>query len=172
MTGKGRHGARVMGKTDEERIIINHEELFVRFWNRKTEMVADIARLLPEVRRLIDEGKERQAYVLANAEARKQLAEKRSIFPKAVIPHPAFDLRIQYQSDEEPTDYRRQLDLEIGEAMSVWCSGDGGTQQRVFSSRTHDVDVIQLQGAGGGKLDVTLASAETPGRRGSIETHC
>ena len=98
VTGNGRHGARVMGMTDSERIIISHEELFVRFWDRKIEMVADIAHLLPDVRRLIDEGKEREAYALANTEARKQLAEKGSIFPKAVVPHSAFDLRTQYQS--------------------------------------------------------------------------
>ena len=39
VTGNGRHGARVMGFTQNERIIINHEELFVRFWDRKIEMV-------------------------------------------------------------------------------------------------------------------------------------
>ena len=71
VTGDGRLGARVMGHPENERIICNHEELFVRFWDRKIEMVADIAYLLPEVRRLIDQGREREAYVLANTEARK-----------------------------------------------------------------------------------------------------
>ena len=75
-------------------------------------MVADIAHLLPEVRRLIDEGREREAYALANTQAREQLAKKGSIFPKGVVPHPAFDLRIQHKSGGEPSDYRRQVDLD------------------------------------------------------------
>ena len=32
VVGNGRHGARVMGHPGDERITINHEELFVRFW--------------------------------------------------------------------------------------------------------------------------------------------
>ena len=169
LTGNGRHGARVMGMVESERIIINHEELFVRFWDRRKEMVADIAHLLPDVRRLIDAGKEREAYALANTEAKKQLTEKGRIFPKAVVPHPAFDLHIQYGSAGEPTAYRRQLDLETGEALSTWKNGKGGVEQRVFSSRAHDVNVIQLKGTDGRKLDVTLALRETPGRRRSVK---
>jgi alpha-L-fucosidase 2 len=156
VTGNGRHGARVMGHTDNERIIINHEALFVRFWDRRKEMVADIAGLLPEVRRLIDEGKEKEAYLLANTEAKKQLTEKGRKFRKAVIPHPAFDLHIQHRSSGTPSGYRRQLDLETGEAMTRWNDGGGGVRQRVFSSRSHDVNVVQLKGTGGRKLDVTL----------------
>lgn len=169
VTGNGRHGARVMGHPKNERIICNHEELFVRFWDRKIEMVADIAHLLPQVRRLIDTGKEREAYNLANSEAKKQLAEKGSIFPKGVIPHPAFDLRIQHSPVEEPSDYRRQLDLETGEVMTAWQLGNGSVEQRVFSSRTHDVNVIQLKGTGGRELDLILSLTETPGRRGNIK---
>lgn len=168
VTGNGRHGARVMGRTDNERIIINHEELFVRFWDRKKEMVADIAGLLPEVRRLIDEGKEKEAYSLANTEAKKQLTEKGRIFRKAVIPHPAFDLHIQHKSSGTSSKYRRQLDLETGEAMTRWNDGDGGVRQRVFSPRPHDVNVVQLQGTEGRRLDVTLFLKEVQRNSKSI----
>ena len=156
VTGNGRHGARVMGMTDNERIIINHEELFVRFWDRKKEMVADIASLLPQVRRLIDEGKEKEAYALANTEAKKQLTERGRVFRKAVIPHPAFDLHVQHKSSNKPSEYRRQLDLETGEAMTRWTDDGGGLRQCVFSSRRHDANVVQLKGTEGRKLDVTL----------------
>ena len=162
VTGNGRHGARVMGHTDDERIIINHEELFVRFWDRRKEMVADIASLLPEVRRLMDEGKEKEAYALANTEAKKQLTEKGRIFRKAVIPHPAFDLHIQHKSSGKPSGYRRQLDLETGEATTRWDNGPGGVCQRVFSSRPHDVNVVQINGTKGRTLDVTLFLKQVP----------
>jgi len=162
VVGNGRHGARVMGHPGNERIICNHEELFVRFWDRNIEMVADIAHLLPAVRRLIDEGKEREAYSLANTEAKRQLAEKGRIFRKGVVPHPAFDLHIQHGPAGDPSDYRRQLDLETGEALTRWRNGGGGVEQRVFSSRPHDVNVVQLKGTGGRKLDVTLFLKEVP----------
>jgi len=168
VTGNGRHGARVVGRPGDERIICNHEELFVRFWDRRIEMVADIAHLLPQVRRLIDEGKEREAYNLANAEAKKQLAAKGAIFPKGVVPHPAFDLCLQHKLAGKPSDYRRELDLESGEVMTEWRDGDGGVEQRVFSSRTHDVNVVQLKCTGGRKLNVMLSLAETPGRSRSV----
>jgi len=144
VTGNGRHGARVMGMTDHERIIINHEELFTRFWDRDTEMIADIAHLLPEVRRLIDAGKKRDAYQIANEEAKKQLAAKGSIFPKGVIPHPAFKLWAEHQATGQATGYRRQLDLETGESLTRWKVDDLAIEQRVFSSRPHNVNVVQL----------------------------
>ena len=114
--------------------------------------------LLPRVRKLIDEGKEKEAYILANTEAKKQLTEKGRIFRKAVIPHPAFDLHIQHKSSGKPSEYRRQLDLETGESMTGWKDGDGGLRQRVFSSRPHDVNVVQLKGVKGRKLDATTAA--------------
>jgi hypothetical protein len=147
-----------MGLMDKERIICNHEEMFARFWDREIEMVADIARLLPEVRRLIDEGKEREAYQLANNEAKRQLEEKGRVGRKGVIPHPAFDLFIEHKPAGEPTGYRHQLDLETGEVLTRW----GGVEQRVFSSRPHDVNVIHLKGGGGRALNVTLSLKETP----------
>jgi len=169
LTGNGRHGARVMGHPGNDRIICTHEELFVRFWDRKIMAVADIAHLLPQVRRLIDEGKEGEARDLAMKEGSKQLAELGVKFPKAVVPHPAFDLNVQVKSTGEPSDYQRELDLETGEALSRWKNGDGGVEQRVFSSRKHNVNVVQLKGTGGRKLDVTLSLTETPGRRRSIK---
>lgn len=162
VTGNGRHGARVMGMTDRERIIINHEELFTRFWDRDTEMVADIAHLLPEVRRLIDAGKKTEAYQLANEEAKEQLTAKGHIFSKGVIPHPAFEVWIAHESVGEASDYCRQLDLETGESLTRWKQGDLGIEQRVFSSRPHDVNVVSLKATAGGTLDVTLFLKETP----------
>ena len=165
LVGNGRHGARVMGDPVRERIVCNHEELFSRFWDRKIEMVADIAELLPEVRRLIDEDKEKEAYTLSNHVAVRLLEEKGRIFRKAVIPHPAFDIYIEHETPGDPSDYRRQLDLETGEALTRWAVDGGGVEERVFSSRPHNVNVIHLKGTGGRKLDVTLRLAEVPGRR-------
>jgi len=165
VTGNGRHGARAMGHPENERIIINHEELFVRFWDRKIEMAADIADLLPDVRRLIDEGREKEAYTLSNNAAVGELEERGRIFRKAVIPHPAFDIHIEHENPGNPSDYRRQLDLETGETLTQWTVSGGGVEERVFSSRPHNVNVIQLKGTDGRRLDVALRLSEVPGRR-------
>ncbi len=168
LTGNGRHGARVMGNVGKERIICTHEELFVRFWDRNIEMVADIAHLLPEVRRLIDEGKEGDAYRLANGEAKKQLTEKGRSYRKGVVPHPAFDLHIEHAVAGAPADYRQELDLETGEALTRWRHEKGGVEQSVFSSRAHNVNVVHLKGVGGRRLDASLYLRETPERRKGV----
>lgn len=78
--------------------------------------------------------------------------------PWTNTPHPAFDLRIR-TGDDKATGYRRQLDLETGEVVTRW----DGYEQRVFSSRPHNVNVILLRASAGHKLDVTLKLEDTPG---------
>jgi hypothetical protein len=131
-------------------------------------MTADIAELLPEVRRLIDEGKELQAYELADTEAKKQLVEKGRAYRKGVIPHPAFDLCIERAAPGDPVGYRHQLDLETGESLTRWSVDSGSVEQRAFSSRPHNVNVIHLKGTGGHRLEVGLRLKETPGRSGKV----
>ena len=92
VTGNGRHGTMVMGRPGKETITCVHEELFMPAWDRDIDALPDIAHLLPEVRRLVREGKSGEASALADAEARKQLAPKGVSIHWPVVPHPAFDL--------------------------------------------------------------------------------
>jgi len=94
VTGNGRHGTMVMGQPGDERIICVHEELFIRGWDREKVAVADIAGMLPELRKLIDEGNTDKAAQLADTEARRQLTEMGAPHVWPLSPHPAFDLRI------------------------------------------------------------------------------
>ncbi|HEX7261392.1 MAG TPA: glycoside hydrolase N-terminal domain-containing protein, partial [Luteolibacter sp.] len=165
-TGNGRHGTMPCGAPGSERIICVHEELFLRSYDRKTVAVADIAKLMPEVRRLANEGKVRQAAKLACDEARKQLAAKGAPQEWALMPHPAFDLGIRQTLTGKATGYRRELDMETGVARIAWKDDAGGYEQSVFSSRTADVNVVRLKSSGGRKLDVSLDLSETPGRTG------
>jgi hypothetical protein len=171
VTGNGWQGTMVMGAPGNERIICVHEELFIRGWDREKKAVADIAHLLPEVRRVIEAGKPQEAYKIADKEARKQLVEMGAPQIWPLVPHPAFDLKVDLDSSGKPSGYQRKLDLENGEALSQWQDEKGGVEQRVFSSRTHNVNVVQLRATGGRKLDVTLCLAETPGRKGNHMGH-
>lgn len=89
-----------------------------------------------------------------------------------LIPHPAFDLRMQYPA--QPTSasekYRRQLDMETGVA-SVFYDGENGMMESVFSSRVHNVNVIRLKAGKQSKINTTLSLEETPGRHGMHFEH-
>lgn len=167
VTGNGRHGTMVLGQPNDERIICVHEELFIRGWDHNKETVPVTASLLPEVRRLIDAGKNNQASALIADEANRQLVEMGARQRWPLIPHPAFDLRVQYQDASALANeqYRRQLDLETGEA-SVFRSGENGIKESVFSSRKDNINVIRLKAGRQGKINVVLGLEETPGRHG------
>ncbi|QBG49158.1 hypothetical protein EGM51_17805 [Verrucomicrobia bacterium S94] len=165
VTGNGRHGTMVMGRPGKEIITCVHEELFISAWDRDIVAVADIAYLLPEIRALIREGKPADAATLAVKAAGKELAPKgvtNNGWP--VVPHPAFDLELEFKQEGETQNYRRELNLETGEAFSRW--GDAGHQveQRVFSSRAHNVNVVELRAPGSHKLDLSMRLIERPGR--------
>jgi hypothetical protein len=166
VTGNGRHGTMVTGGPGEQTIICVHEELFLRPWARNKVAVANIAHLLPEVRQRVAAGQAKEASGLACAEARRQLDAMGAKEIWGVIPHPAFDLKICCGEPGTPASFRRQLDLETGELLTHWDRGSTRIEQRVFSSRTHNANVVQLKAVGGGKLDVSLSLDETPGRSG------
>ena len=167
VTGNGRHGTMVLGEPDDKRIICVHEELFIRGWDRNKKTVPVTAQLLPEVRRLIDEGKTDEADRLITIEADRQLQEMGAKQRWPLIPHPAFDLHIQYLDTaiSVKDEYHRQLDLETGVA-SVFSQGKEGVEESVFSSRPHDVNVIRLKAGNRRKINVALGLEETPGRHG------
>jgi hypothetical protein len=166
VTGNGRHGTMPCGVPGAERVIQVHEELFLRAYDRHVEVVPDIAKLMPEVRKLCGEGKMQAAANLACAEARKQLDAKGVPGSDVVCPHPAFDLNLRTTPVGKVADYRRELDMETGESNITWRDDAGGYEQTVFSSRTANVNVVRLRSTGGKKLTCDLSLAETPGRQG------
>lgn len=167
VTGNGQQGTMVLGTPTDERIICVHEELFIRGWDYRKETVPHTASLMPEVRRLLAEGKNYESSALIADEADRQLREMGAKQRWPLIPHPAFDLRVRYvdMSDTISSRYRRSLDLETGEA-TVLFDGDEGVVENVFSSRTDGVDVIRLLAGKQGKLNLCLDLEETPGREG------
>ena len=164
VTGNGRHGTMVMGQTTSERITQVHEEIFLRNWDRAIVGVPDIAEHIPEMRRLIANGQNNAAgffFAKAMEQAKKMGAEE----AWELTPHPAFDLCVDYGASGTPASYANQLDLETGEALCQWQSTGAGVEQRIFSSQTHNVNVVSLKAINGKKLNMALSLAETPGRR-------
>lgn len=170
VTGDGSHGTMVTGRPSGERITCVHEELFIRGWNHHLKTVPQTAHLLPEVRSLIEANRHNEASALMAREADRQLTEMGAFQRWPLIPHPAFDLQIDYADTLLSAGYRRQLDLETGEAQ-VRYDGEAGVTESVFSSRAHHVNVIRLQAGSQHKITASLALAETPGREGMHFEH-
>ena len=173
VTGNGKIGSLIAGRPQEERITCVHEELFIRGWDRHKVTVPQTAQLMPYVRQLMEKGKSDEAAWLLTDEAERQLHAMGANQRWPLIPHPAFDLCIR-QLDKLPlpvADYRRQLNLETGEATVVWKQGAGSFTESVFSSRKDNVNVIRLKASNKGKINVELSLEETPGREGEHFEH-
>ena len=164
-TGNGRLGTLVRGGIGRDVITCVHEELFIREWDRRVEAVADLADWLPDVRRAVD-GEPVPGRTVAHAvgEAHRQLVEKGAGHRWTLMPHPAFDLVLDVARQGEGRAYRRQLDLETGEALTVWSDDEGGVETRVFSSRPDHVNVVRVKASDGRRLNLDLYLRETPGR--------
>jgi alpha-L-fucosidase 2 len=164
-TGNGRLGTLLHGGPDRQILTCVQEELFIRGWDRGVVAVAEVADRLADVRRVID-GEDLPGRGVADAvrEARRQLIEKGAREEWILMPHPALDLALDLAGAGAEGVYRRSLDLETGETRTVWQSSEGGVKTRVFSSREHNVNVVQMKATGGRRLNLTLQIRETPGR--------
>lgn len=120
--GNGRLGALVHGRASDERVTFNHEALYN--WARRGEM-PDLSGLLPEVRRLLAEGR------FAEANRLYPDALKKSGYKSAAGKFfPAFDLRLRCFTDGVFSGYARELDMARGVSAVRW-SDDGGSWERI-----------------------------------------
>lgn len=173
VTGNGRHGTMVLGGIFDERIICVHEELFIRAWDRNKITVPTTSFLLPKVRKLIDNGQPDLASEIITNEAKRQLIDQGIKYNQwGQLPHPAFDLRIQYLGKNifDKKEYYRSLDLETGVA-SVHRGGKIGINESIFTSRVHNVNVVRLKANKGQYIDIKLSLEQTPGCHGIYKGH-
>ncbi len=133
--GNGRLGAMVFGGVELEKLQLNEESV----WAGKPLDPNNPAALkaLPEVRRLLFEGKELEA---------TRLAEKTML---GVPPHvesyqPLGDLWIEMPGVEEAAEYRRWLDLRTATAVTEFRHGGALIRREVFASAPDQVLVVRL----------------------------
>lgn len=170
VVGNGVQGMMAVNDSASERFICTHEELFIRGWDRRKVAVPKTAHLLPQVRHLMEMRKTDEADELLTGEAERQLREMGALQRWPLIPHPAFDLCVDWEGKERNA-FRRQLDLEIGEGKSRWQYTGGFLEESYFSSRTHHVNVVRFKGENGKRLNLLLSLKETPGRDGMHFEH-
>ena len=142
--GNGTVGAMPYGPPQDETILLNHEALFYPLWyTPKREDVPNMAQYLPEVRRLIAEGKYGSADGFWNSKlAKHNYALSR--FPFTNPYHPLGDIAIQRKAYGKVRNYKQSLDFEKAEAVASWTQNDIQYERAIFVSRADDVVVVRL----------------------------
>jgi alpha-L-fucosidase 2 len=133
--GNGRLGAMVFGGIGKERIQLNEDTV----WNgkKRNRVNPEALKALPEVRRLLFAGKSREAETLED----KALMG----IPSRQPPYqPVGDLNIEFTGQDNPTDYRRELNLATGIATVTYRVGDATYTREVFSSAPDQAIIVRI----------------------------
>ena len=146
--GNGAIGAAVYGSIDEETIMLTHEDLWT---NRSQQELPDVSDHLPEVRRLLLEGKVAESeYVLSDA------LRAQGYTDTCAYPLPLGDLKLSMPAAHAFKDYRRTLDMETGEITVSWRDGEITYERALFVSRTDDLVVCEIRADAPGAIHCTI----------------
>ncbi|HNW51153.1 MAG TPA: glycoside hydrolase family 95 protein [Prolixibacteraceae bacterium] len=133
--GNGRLGAMVYGNPAKEEIQLNENTLYSGSPNRNDNTDAKAA--LPEVRRLIFEGKYKEAQDLAN----EKIITKTS---HGAAYQTIGSLRLNFEGHGNYSDFYRDLDIEKAVATTIYKAGGVTYKREVFTSFPDQVVVIRL----------------------------
>ncbi len=151
--GNGRLGAMVFGGVAEERLQLNDDTLWAGHIQDRHNPKALEA--LPQVRKLIFDGK--------NEEAARLAGQTMMGVPPTVQSYQTLgDLHLSQKLKGEATGYRRWLDLDAATVTTEFTVGKTRFRREVFSSHPDRVIVIRLTATGPARidLDVTLDRPE------------
>jgi len=146
--GNGRLGAMIYGNVANELIQLNEHTVWSGGPNRNDN--PDALAALPEIRRLIFEGKQKEAELLAA----KTIQSKKSHGQKF---QPVGDLQLSFEGHDDFSGYRRSLDIERA-ISKVSYKVDGVTYTReAIASFADQVIAIRLTASEPGKISFTAA---------------
>ncbi len=159
--GNGRLGAMVFGGITEERIALNEGNL----WSGSPQDAdrPDAFQALPEIRRLLLEGKNVEAEALVNKNftcAGPGSARGRGAKAQYGSYQTLGNLRLKFlnvPADAAPTDYRRELDLDTAIARTSYQLGEVRYTREVFVSAADEVIVVRLTASKAGALNLDVA---------------
>lgn len=142
--GNGRLGAMIFGGVQAERLQLNEDSLW--YGGPRDRNNPDALPNLPELRRLILQGKLKEAEELASLTLPGLPEAQRHYVPLG-------DLLLMFKEQDEPvTEYSRELDLERGIVTVRYCVGDTEYIREILSSYPDQALVIRLTANRGGKL--------------------
>src|ERR1700752_4650454 len=150
--GNGRLGAMIFGGPANEQLQLNEDTLYAG--SPYDPNNPEALHALPEARRLIFEGKYKEAHDLVGA---KMMAQ-----PIKQMPYePLGDLKLSFPDHENVTNYRRQLDLNTAIATVSYKVGPTTFTREVFVSPVDQVIVVKLTASAPRQLKFS-ATFETP----------
>jgi len=133
--GNGRLGAMIFGGPANEQLQLNEDTLYAGspYDPNNPEALA----ALPEARRLIFDGKYKEAHEL--------VGEKMMAKPIKQMPfEPVGDLRLMFPGRDNFSHYRRQLDLNTAIATVSYKVGSATVTREVFASSVDQVIVVRV----------------------------
>src|SRR5690606_36205102 len=156
--GNGRLGAMIYGGIAEERIQLNEETV----WSGKPADFVNHRALkaLPQVRRLLFEGK----YLEAQKLAQEKMMGTRTV-PSSY--QTLGDLQLKFNTGEA-SGYKRELDLNTAVARVEYRTGNTLYTREGFSSAPDQAIVMQLRADKPGAISTTLALSR-PGEKATVE---
>lgn len=141
--GNGRLGAMVYGNIQQETIQLNEHTVWSGSPNRNDNPAA--LQALPEIRKLIFEGRQKEAEKLAN----QAIISKRS---HGQVFQPVGNLQLAFEGHDGVSAYSRELDLENAVAKTSYTAGDVVYSREVLASLTQPVIAVRLTASQPGKL--------------------
>jgi alpha-L-fucosidase 2 len=145
--GNGRLAAMVFGGIERERIQLNEETLWDGSHQETTNSKASAA--LPEVRRLLFEGKNEEATRLAGSDLMGVPSRIKSYQTLG-------DLILELPRPATVTEYRRELNLDTGVASVSYRADGVRCTREVFASAPDQVIVVHFKAEPTGKLNCTV----------------
>ena len=142
--GNGRIAAMVFGNAQMERLQLNEETVSAGspYQNYNPEAKA----ALPEIRRLIFEGKNEEAQLLAGKAIISQVGNE---MPYQTVGN----LNIRYKNHENVSDYYRDLDISRAVATTRYRVGSTEYTEETFASFTDQLIVKHIKASKAGAID-------------------
>ena len=148
--GNGRLGAMVFGGVEAERVQFNEDSL----WTGQPQdyQHEGAAEHLPQIRKLLLAGKQREA---------ERLASQRfmSVPLRQEDYEPFGDLKLSFPDHKQAVGYRRELDIDQAVARVRYRVGDATFTREVFASHPAQAIVMRLACDKPGRLTCTVALA-------------
>jgi alpha-L-fucosidase 2 len=149
--GNGRLGAMVFGRVGQERLQLNESTLWAG--GPYTPDNPEAAAALPQIRRLLAEGRYAEATALASAKVMAKPLWQMSYGSLG-------DLLLTFPGARAPDSFERQLDLETAVSTTTYAVGGTSYRREAFASAPHRVIVMRMAATGGSRqaaIDFDLA---------------
>jgi alpha-L-fucosidase 2 len=144
--GNGRLGAMVYGNVEKETVQLNEHTVWTGSPNRNDN--PDALAALPEIRKLVFEGKQKEAEQLAA----KTIQSKRS---HGQMFQPVGSLQLVFDGHNNYTQYYRELDIEKAVAKTIYTVDDVTYTREILAAIPGQVIAIRLTADKPGRISFT-----------------